>query len=85
MPDNRCPGKVADVNAKLKWADLTTAQRGSAAAAGALHVGLAAWMNRDLSRRSDDEVRGPKLLWRAASFVNFAGPISYFLIGRRRT
>jgi hypothetical protein len=29
-------------------------------------------------------VRGSKLYWAAATFVNFVGPLAYFLFGRRR-
>jgi hypothetical protein len=39
---------------------------------------------RDIKRRSDDQVRGSKLLWRLALLVNTFGPLSYFLWGRRK-
>jgi hypothetical protein len=39
---------------------------------------------RDIQRRSADQVRGSKLLWRLALLVNTLGPLSYFLWGRRR-
>ena len=38
----------------------------------------------DLRRRRPDEVNGPRKLWVAVSFVNFVGPLAYFLFGRRR-
>jgi hypothetical protein len=38
---------------------------------------------RDLKRRSADEVRGPKWLWRLAS-TNLTGSLAYFVIGRKR-
>lgn len=38
---------------------------------------------RDIARRPAAEVNGPRLLWAALSFVNFVGPIAYFLMGRR--
>ena len=53
---------------------------------GALQAGpLAAALN-DLHRRPASQIRGPKPLWAAISFVNYlgAGPIAYFLLGRRR-
>lgn len=40
---------------------------------------------RDLSRRTDDEVRGPRLLWRLWGGTNLAGAASYWLFGRKRT
>jgi hypothetical protein len=38
----------------------------------------------DIWRRPQEEIRGSKLLWTAVSFVNFVGPVSYLLFGRRR-
>jgi hypothetical protein len=40
-----------------------------------------AW--KDLSRRSDAQVRGNKKLWRALVSVNPGNSIIYWLIGRR--
>ena len=38
----------------------------------------------DIWRRPEEGIRGDKRLWTAGSFVNFIGPISYFVFGRRR-
>lgn len=38
----------------------------------------------DISRRSSAQIRGRKVWWRLAAFVNFVGPVSYFLFGRVR-
>ena len=38
----------------------------------------------DLRRRHRSELRGPKVLWAAAMFVNPVGPLAYLLVGRRR-
>ncbi|WP_245627898.1 PLDc N-terminal domain-containing protein [Actinomadura oligospora] len=38
----------------------------------------------DLWRRPAEGVRGPKRVWRVAAFVNFAGPVAYFLFGRKK-
>jgi len=40
---------------------------------------------RDVSRRSSDQVRGPKILWKLWGGTNLAGVAAYWLIGRRRT
>ena len=54
-------------------------------------VGVTAWnlwltvtSERDLQRRSSDEVRGPKLLWTPALSVQPVGPIAYLVWGRKR-
>jgi len=39
---------------------------------------------RDLARRSDDQIRGPRLLWRLWAGTNLAGVATYWLVGRRR-
>ena len=38
---------------------------------------------RDLKRRPATEIKGPKKVWVWLSFVNYFGPIAYFLVGRR--
>ena len=40
---------------------------------------------RDVNRRTDDEVRGPKLLWRLWGGTNMLGAALYWLLGRKRT
>lgn len=70
--------------AKKRWSDLSARQRASVVMTGAAQVGLLAAALTDIYRRPAEEVRGNKWLWVAASFVNFVGPISYFLLGRRR-
>lgn len=42
-----------------------------------------AW--RDLARRSDDQLRGNKLLWRIFMSLNPGNSLLYWAIGRRRT
>jgi hypothetical protein len=44
----------------------------------------AAFAFRDLARRGDDEVRGPKLLWRLLIGINPGNSLAYWLFGRRR-
>jgi hypothetical protein len=44
-----------------------------------VHIGLLIAALIDLRRRPAEEIPGNKLLWTAAAFVNFIGPISYFV------
>ncbi|EME18028.1 PLDc N-terminal domain-containing protein [Rhodococcus triatomae] len=55
------------------------------ALATVVQVALTAAALLDLRKRTADELRGPKRVWTAASFVNFVGPIAYFTVGRRRS
>lgn len=69
---------------KRRWEDLSAHQRGTVLLMGTVQIGLLLTALTDIYRRPAQEIRGNKLLWTAASFVNFVGPISYFLFGRRR-
>lgn len=48
-----------------------------------IHVILLRFTWRDLRKRPDDAVRGPKRLWRVASTLNTSGSVAYWLFGRR--
>lgn len=67
-----------------KWADLSTQQQTRIVAGAAVQLSLMSAALLDLRKRTPEELNGPKAAWVAASFVNFAGPIAYFLFGRRR-
>jgi Phospholipase_D-nuclease N-terminal len=71
-------------NAAQKWAELSALQRRLllGAAAAELSMKIAALI--DIKRRPAERIRGPKALWRAAMAVNLLGPLSYFVIGRKR-
>jgi hypothetical protein len=63
---------------------MSTQARAAIAALASLQISLFAAAQWDLLRRSPEEVRGSKWLWRALAFVNTFGPIAYFSMGRRR-
>jgi hypothetical protein len=69
---------------KKRWSELTTAQKRAIVLSGTVQIALLAAALLDIYRRPEEEIRGNKLLWTLVSFVNFVGPISYFLFGRRR-
>jgi hypothetical protein len=48
-----------------------------------LEVVSAAVAWRDLARRTDDQVRGKKNLWRAAIVANPGNSLAYWALGRR--
>ena len=50
----------------------------------ALSLGLVGAAERDIQRRSADQVRGSKLLWRLVC-LNAVGAAGYFRWGRRAT
>ena len=71
--------------APRKWADLTGSQRTYVVVGGVVQLVLQIAALRDLKSRPADRVRGPKVAWGAASFVNTIGPVAYFAVGIKRT
>ncbi len=69
---------------KKRWEELSNIQKGAVVLSGVVQLGLLAAALGDIYRRPAEEIRGGKRLWAAAAFVNFVGPVSYFLFGRRR-
>jgi hypothetical protein len=50
-----------------------------------IHLIVLRFTWRDLRRRPNAAVRGPKRLWRVASGLNTTGSVAYWLFGRRST
>lgn len=49
----------------------------------AVEAVLIAATQRDIHRRPAQNIRGPKLLWRAIATQNVVGPAAYFALARR--
>lgn len=69
---------------KKQWKDLTPWQKMGGIFLGILQVSLLVAALVDIRRRPAEQIRGRKLWWTLAAFVNYVGPISYFLLGRKR-
>jgi hypothetical protein len=70
--------------ANKRWSELSIGQRRGIMLSGMVQAALLIAALVDIWRRPEEGIRGDKRLWAAVSFVNFIGPISYFLFGRRR-
>lgn len=70
--------------AKKEWKDLSERQKTMALVAGSVQISLLLTALVDIYRRPGGEIRGKKILWTLVAFVNFVGPIAYFLFGRKR-
>ena len=68
---------------RKQWKDFSPAQKLGAILAGIVQVSLLAAALVDIRRRPVAQVRGPKWAWAMVAFINFFGPISYFLFGRK--
>lgn len=66
------------------WRDLPSRSRAAIVAGAAVQFALLAAALADLRRRRPEELNGPRKLWVAVCFVNFVGPLAYFVLGRRR-
>jgi hypothetical protein len=69
---------------KKTWKEMSPAARASFVAIGLVQMSLMVAAQRDISRRPAAQINGPKAAWRAASLINFIGPIGYFVLGRKR-
>lgn len=71
--------------ARKRWSDLTPQQRAAVGVIGLIQLTLLALALFDLRRRPSEQINGNKKLWTLAVFINFVGPITYFVFGRKRT
>lgn len=51
----------------------------------AVQAVIAALTVRDINRRPDEAIRGPKRLWRLLGTVNTTGSAAYWIVGRKAT
>lgn len=69
---------------KKNWRELSPLQKGLLLVAGILEVLLLAAALLDLRRRPAEQIRGSKRVWTMVAFINYIGPVAYFLVGRKR-
>jgi len=68
-----------------QWNDFKLWQKIAIIKLALVQIGLfiSAW--RDLSGRPTEKINGSKPMWRAALFLNFIGPLAYFVRGRKQS
>lgn len=69
---------------RKQWKNVSPVAKAGAIVAGIIQLSLLVSALADVRRRPAEQVRGPKWVWAMVSFINFVGPISYFLFGRKR-
>ena len=67
-----------------RWSELRPLTRALITVGAVLQIGLLAAAQADIRRRSPDQLNGPRWVWATVSFINFVGPIAYFVFGRRK-
>ena len=70
---------------KKTWKEMSPSGKAGTIITAIVQVSLLVAAQRDISRRPAGLINGPKAVWRAASFVNFIGPMGYFVFGRKRS
>ena len=68
---------------RKKWSELTTGQQNAIKIAAVVQLKLLTMALWDIWHRPEEKINGDRRLWTLASFVNFVGPIAYFLFGRK--
>lgn len=69
--------------ATRKWNEMAGTQKFGVIAGGIVQLTLATLAWSDLAHRPAKKVNGPKGIWAAVISINYAGPIAYFLGGRK--
>ena len=75
----------AMVDGRKRWNEMSPARRVSSIVIALIQFGLLGVALIDLRRRPAEQIRGPKRLWMFVVFINWVGPISYFVFGRLPT
>jgi len=71
MPQNR------------QWHDLSASARLRITILGVVQLALLAAALWDLRRRPANQINGNKKMWYGLAFINYVGPIAYFIFGRK--
>ncbi len=69
---------------KKEWSDLSPQKQATVSMVGLIQVALLAAALIDIRRRPAEQIKGSKKLWTLVAFINFVGPIAYFVLGRKR-
>lgn len=69
---------------KRSWGELSSLQKALLMVAGVVELVLLVAALVDLRRRPAEQIRGSKRVWTLVAFVNYVGPITYFIVGRKR-
>lgn len=80
-----CKKKSRATSSSLaQWSSLNEQQQGAIVLAAVAQIALLLFAQGNLIGTPKERVRGPKWLWFFGNFVNFFGPIAYFLVGRKK-
>lgn len=69
---------------KKKWSELPASAKAGTIFMGLIQVSLLVAALVDIRKRPAEEINGSKKLWTAIAFINWVGPIAYFVKGRKK-
>ncbi len=72
------------ISRNRQWSNLSRTQRTATVLMGVVQVALLVGALIDLRQRTAEEINGSKRMWMGLVFINYIGPIAYFLFGRKR-
>ena len=72
------------VASKKQWNELSPQKQLTISLVGLVQVALLGAALVDIRRRPAEQIKGSKKLWTLVAFINFVGPIAYFVFGRKR-
>ena len=67
---------------KKKWSDSLRFRKSAPCVYGCAAGYIADGSTMGYPQSTEEEIRGNKWVWRAVVFINFIGPIAYFIVGR---
>ncbi|ACL38969.1 MULTISPECIES: membrane protein [Pseudarthrobacter] len=70
---------------KKTWKEMSPSSKAGTIIVAIVQLSMLVAAQRDISKRPAALINGPKGAWRAASFINFVGPMGYFIFGRKRS
>jgi hypothetical protein len=66
-----------------QWQNLSAGTRLRITVLGIIQVALLVAALWDLRRRPANQINGHKKMWYGLAFINYVGPIAYFIFGRK--
>jgi hypothetical protein len=69
---------------KKKWSELSGPAKAGSIVMGLIQFGLLIAALADLRKRPAEQVNGSKKMWAGLVFINYIGPIAYFVKGRKQ-
>lgn len=70
--------------ARVKWSELPTSRKVGIMLMTIAQFTLLAFALADIRKRPAEQINGSKKVWTAIAFINWIGPIAYFLKGRKQ-